>query len=197
MVLEVLSMNIVAIIGSRSRRGQTARAAEALCMGAAGAGAKWDSVFLPELDMRRCKQCDADGWGRCMRKGLCVMEEDRFASVTERLREADAAIIATPVYFSDLSESLRAYLDRLRRICSHPEARADRLADKPVIGVCVAGGSGGGACRCTVALERVLLDCGLDVVDMIPARRQNLAAKLPLLKGVGRWLTTQAPADRQ
>lgn len=182
-------MNIMAIIGSRSRRGQTARAAEALLMGGQEAGALWDAVYLPELDMRRCKQCDADGWGRCMREGVCVMEEeDRFASVTARLREADAAIIATPVYYSGLSESLRAYTDRLRRICSHPKTKADRIAGKPVIGVCVAGGGGGGACRCTVELEQVLLDCGLNVVDMVPARRQNLTAKLPLLKGTGRWL---------
>ena len=115
-------------------------------------------------------------------------EEDQFHQVTTRLREADAAVIATPVYYSSLSESMAAYLDRLRRICDHPEAKDDRLLGKPVIGVCVAGGGGGGACRCTVVLEQVLLDIGLDVVDMIPVRRQNLAAKRPLLKGMGRWL---------
>jgi hypothetical protein len=56
------------------------------------------------------------------------------------------------------------------------------------VGICVAGGGGGGAPRCTVDLERVLLDCGLDVQDMIPTRRQNLELKLRVLPLVGRWL---------
>jgi hypothetical protein len=36
----------------------------------------------------------------------------------------------------------------------------------------------------------VLATCGFDVVDMIPVRRQNLAAKLPLLERTGEWLAT-------
>ena len=180
-------MNIVGILGSPNPRGRTARAAEALLLGAGGEGVLWDLLILPERDLARCRQCDEDGWGRCQRRGLCV-QQDQFAQVVERIREADAVVFATPVYFSDLSESMRALLDRLRRICFHREARADRIQGKPVIGICVAGGGGGGAPRCTVSLERVLLDCGFDVVDMVPVRRQNLALKRTVLKATGRWL---------
>ncbi len=180
-------MNMVGILGSPNPRGRTARAAEALLMGAGGEGVLWDMLVLPERDLRRCQQCDEDGWGRCKREGLCVLE-DQFEQVVHRIREADAVVFATPVYYSDLSESFKALLDRLRRICSHSEALADRIKDKPVIGVCAAGGSGGGAPRCTVALERVLLDCGFDVVDVVPVRRQNLSLKRTVLKATGRWL---------
>ena len=67
---------------------------------------------LPEMAIERCRQCDADGWGVCRARGSCVIEDD-FAGLVERMREADAIVFATPVYFSDLSESLRAILDRL------------------------------------------------------------------------------------
>ena len=189
-------MNMVGILGGPNPRGRTARAAEALLMGAGGEGVLWDMLVLPERHIERCRQCDEDGWGRCKREGLCVME-DQFVEVVDRIRHADAVVFATPVYFSDISECLKALLDRLRRICHHDEARADRILSKPVIGVCVAGGSGGGAPRCAVALERVLLDCGFDVVDMVPVRRQNLTLKRTVLKATGRWLAgaLRAPQD--
>ena len=116
------------------------------------------------------------------------MIEDDFASIVERIRAADAVAFANPVYFGDLSESLRAFLDRLRRTCMH-ESGKQRIAGKPAVGICVAGGGGGGAPECTVSLGRVLGTCGFDVVDMIPARRQNLELKLEVLRVTGRWVT--------
>ena len=107
----------------------------------------------------------------------------------EQIRESDAAVFATPVYFSDLSESLRAFLDRLRRITRH-ETGKQGLASKCIIGICVAGGGGGSAPACTVILEKILATCGFDVVDMIPVRRQNLETKLEVLRITGIWLCT-------
>ena len=179
-------MKLLVVSGSRNRKGQTGRAAAALTEGAALAT---ESVFLPELHIERCRQCEDDGWGLCRDGQQCVIEDD-FASVVEKVRQADVVVFATPVYFSDLSESLRAFLDRLRRICIHG-GKADRIQAKPAAGVCVAGGGGGGAAKCAVSLENVLLTCGFDVVDMVPARRQNLAAKLEVLHAVGKWLATK------
>jgi len=119
--------------------------------------------------------------------------EDDFASLVDRIKNADAVIFATPVYFGDLSESLRAFLDRLRRICMH-ECGKDGISGKPAIGICVAGGGGGGAPECTVSLGKVLRTCGFDVVDMIPARRQNLDMKLDILRATAKWLATWAPS---
>jgi hypothetical protein len=36
-----------------------------------------------------------------------------------------------------------------------------------------------------------MLECGFDVVDMIPVRRQNLEFKLPLLELTGEWLASK------
>ena len=106
-----------------------------------------------------------------------------------KLKAADAVLFATPVYYADLSESMKACTDRLRRTCMHETGRAD-IAGKPAVGVCVAGGGGGGAPACCVNLEKVLARMGLDVVDVIPVRRQNLEAKLPRLRLAGEWLAT-------
>ena len=165
-------MQILAILGSRNPEGQTARATDALLNSAGGDGVTVERVFLPSCNMERCRQCDEQGWGTCRSEGQCVIEDD-FPVVTEKARNADAMVFATPVYFSDVSESLRAYLDRLRRITRHDNGRKS-IERKPAIGIAVAGESGNGAPTCIQSLERLLQGCGMDVLDMIPVRRQNL-----------------------
>jgi multimeric flavodoxin WrbA len=184
-------MKIIAITGSRNPKGQTAKAVSALLAGAKGKSAKVEQVMLAKMCIERCRQCEDDGWGICWTKGRCVIDDD-FAALVGKIRAADAAVFATPVYFSDLSESLRAFLDRLRRITRHNKGKA-RITGKRAVGVCVAGGGGGGAPACTVSLEKVLATCGFDVVDMVPARRQNLKAKLAVLKLSGKSLVSRRP----
>ena len=181
-------MTVLMISGSRNPEGQTARAANAMLAGVAESGSDVDSVFLPTVSMARCRQCEDTGWGLCREEGRCVIDDD-FADLVEKMRRAEAVIFANPVYFSDLSESLRAFLDRLRRTCIH-EAGHVSLTGKAVIGLCVAGGGGGGAPACCASLEKVLSRCGFDVVDMIPVRRQNLESKLEMLNVTGKWLAT-------
>jgi multimeric flavodoxin WrbA len=180
-------VKVIAIVGSRNPEGQTAQAVAALAEGVRAAGGAFEAVFLPSLNVEHCHQCDAKGWGQCRPAGYCGGAEDDFADVVAKIRAADAAVFATPVYWSDLSESMRAFTDRLRRICTNENGKAG-IGGKEAIGVCVAGGGGGGAPNCTVSLEKVLAISGFDVLDMIPARRQNLPFKLGVLRETGRWL---------
>ncbi|MFQ6044025.1 MAG: flavodoxin family protein [Candidatus Poribacteria bacterium] len=181
-------MKILIVLGNRNPQGQTARAADALLQGVTSEGGQGERVFLPKMNIESCRQCEDSGWGICRTEGKCVIEDD-FATIVGKIRDADAVVFANPVYFSDLSESMRAFTDRLRRTCMHAAGK-DGIAGKPAIGVCVAGGGGGGAPACAVSLEKVLQRCGFDVVDMIPARRQNLDMKVAVLKTTGKWLTT-------
>ena len=180
-------MLILALMGSRNEKGRTARAVDALLHGAERKGVEVEKVFLPLKELARCRQCDENGWGICRLDGECVLQDD-FDWITRRVRDAHAVVFATPVYFSELSESLRAYLDRLRRTCTHENGRAG-ITDKPAIGLCMAGGGGGGAPACARSLEVYLQKCGFDILDMIPLRRQNLEMKLKLLEATGKWLT--------
>lgn len=191
-------MRVLALSGSRNRQGGTARAIDALLAGVEKGGAQSESLFLTEQSLERCRQCNQDGWGICLDQERCVIDDD-FASIVKNIKSADAIVFATPVYFSDLSESMKVFLDRLRRIGFLKILRAPGPAGAgPVpanpgpsaIGLCYAGGSGNGTISCSMNLERTLQTCGFDVVDMIPVRRQNLEMKLPLLEHVGAWLAT-------
>ena len=180
-------MNILIISGSRNPEGQTARAAGALLEGASAEGIEGEMIFLPQLTIERCRQCDEDGWGICSKECHCIIEDD-FASIFQKIKKTDVVIFATPVYFGNLSESLRAFTDRLSRIC-FKGGGSKETGDKPVIGICVAGGRGFGAPECCFHLDKVLRICGFNVIDMIPARRQNLENKLSYLHLIGRGLS--------
>jgi multimeric flavodoxin WrbA len=182
-------MKVIMISGSRSPAGRTATMADALLRGATNAGAECERYFLPEMLVRRCRQCDEQGWGQCREQGTCVIEDD-FAGLVEKIHRADGVVFASPVYFSDLSESLRAFLDRLRRITRHDAAKPG-IAGKRAIAIAVAGGGGGGAPACIERMQTVLATCGFDVLDAVPARRQNLELKEQVLELTGQWLIKQ------
>ena len=181
-------MQILILSGSRNPEGRTATAINALRRGIEKSGGSSECIFLPELNLERCRQCESDGWGVCRREGYCVIEDD-FSSLVDKIKNSDVIVFATPVYFTDLSESMKAFLDRLRRISAFNENPITRGI--PAIGMCLAGGGGGGAPSACFNVERTLQMCRFDVVDMIPLRRQNFDAKLPMLELTGEWLTTK------
>lgn len=184
-------MKVFIILGSRNPEGQSAQAADALATGIERAGGEVSRAFLPLMDVQRCRQCNDRGWGQCREQGSCVVEDD-FSTLVDQIRQADAAAFVTPVYWGDLSESMRAFTDRIRRITRHEDGKIG-IEGKPAIGVCIAGGGGGGAPNCCVSLERTLSTAGFNLVDMVPARRQNLAHKRGILEATGRWLASGAP----
>jgi NAD(P)H-dependent FMN reductase len=191
-------MKIVIISGSKNREGKTARAIETIRKGIAKGKGESECIFLVEHNLEKCRQCNPDGWGICRSEHRCIIEDD-FAGIVAKIKAADAVVFATPVYFGDISEAMRGFLDRLRRINfrfgsvprpgAPPAFRPGEAT--PAVGLCYAGGSGNGTVSCAFFLERVLQTCAFDLVDMIPVRRQNLEMKLPYLERVGEWLTTR------
>ena len=182
-------MKAIIVLGSRNPEGQTARAADALAQGMEAAGAEVERIYLTHKTIERCRQCENNGWGLCRSEGRCVIEDD-LAAIVKAIKDADISAFATPVYFGDQSESMRAFLDRVRR-AYRGEASNAGIKGKPAVGICVAGGGGGGAPNCCLSLERVLTTIGFDVVDMVPVRRQNLEMKQRVLGLVGQWLVQQ------
>ena len=196
-------MKLLSISGSRNHQGRTAQAINALQEGFVKGGGTAESLFLLDFKMERCRQCEADGWGICRREGTCIIEDD-FASVVEKMKAVDVVVFATPVYFTDLSESMRSFLGRLRRIrflrTGPPRTGAPPPQGTPgtpgipgtqgmsAVGLCLSGGGGGGAPNCAVNLERILQTCGFNLVDVVLIRRQNLDLKLGVLKLTGEWL---------
>lgn len=198
-------MKMFTLSGSRNHQGRTAQAITALHEGFKSGGGIAESVFLLDLKLERCRQCEIDGWGICRREGVCIIKDD-FAATVDKLLAADIVVFANPVYFGDLSESMRSFTDRLRRIrfrrvistapgMPPPPSGAPgapvvpNIQGQAAVALCLAGGGGGGGPNALVNLERVLQTCGFNLIDTVLIRRQNLELKLEVLRLTGKWLT--------
>lgn len=182
-------MKVAAIIGSRNQKGQTAQAVDACLKGFEQANADIESFFLPTCNIERCRQCEDSGWGLCLTEGRCVIEDD-FAGIIDSVSNSDVVIFATPVYYGNLSESIRSFLDRMLRICHHDDGMV-RIKGRSAVCISVAGGSGGGATSCSRSLEFILEVCKLNILDIIPVRRQNMKLKEAVLQMTAKWIATE------
>ena len=100
-------MKIVAVLGSPRPKGNSALMAEAFLTTARERGADTEVYLLNQMNIKGCQGC-----GKCKTDSeICVVEDD-LKPVYESIRGADIVVIASPVYFGDLSGQLKCFWDR-------------------------------------------------------------------------------------
>lgn len=105
-------MKILVLTGSPRRGGNSDIMASAFCAAAKERGAevvRFDTAFM-RLEM--CRACD-----RCFSgQGACIFDDD-FNAIWEALLDADALVIASPVYWYSFPAQLKAAIDKLYSLC--------------------------------------------------------------------------------
>jgi multimeric flavodoxin WrbA len=177
-------MKVIAIQSSPNLKGLTSSLAQAVLNGVKDEGGETELIHLNQLNLKPCTACDK-GWGKCRNEGICILDDD-FQGLIDKIKKSDALVFATPVYWHDLSESAKIFLDRLRRC----ETGADfkTFAGKKAIGIASAGGSGRGAVRALYNLEDYLRRLEFDIFDLVPVTKFSKDYKLEMLEKVGRRL---------
>ncbi|MGE5654764.1 MAG: flavodoxin family protein [Bacillota bacterium] len=108
-------MKIVAINGSsRGRASNTHVMVSALLNGAQAAGAETVNVLLAEKEISHCRGCHSC-WSAT--PGQCVTDDDMLG-VLGAMAGASVVILASPVYFENISGLLKTFMDRLTVIGS-------------------------------------------------------------------------------
>lgn len=184
-------MQVLVFSASPNTDGLTAACANAAIEGVQKGGSTATSIRLNDHDVGRCDACD-DGWGTCRNDHWCQVE-DGFQALHEQVRNADAYILVTPVYWGDLSESAKAFTDRLRR-CEATRGQESALANKPVICVAAAGSSGNGMITCLHSMERWVEHVRARKWDFLPVNRWNRDYKLATIRAAAQALVTEEPA---
>ncbi len=182
-------MNVIVISSSPNTDGLTAACATAAVQGAREAGASVEEIRLNDLNVGMCEACD-NGWGTCLPDHECQVEDD-FQPLHARVRGEDAYVLVTPVYWGEMSESAKAFTDRLRR-CEATLRDASHLAGKPVIAVAAAGGSGGGMITCLLSMERWIDHVRARKFDLIPVNRWSREYKLVAIREAARTMVQEA-----
>jgi multimeric flavodoxin WrbA len=100
-------MKIVAVLGSPRPQGNSSTLARAFLQAAAKRGAEVTEYPLNQMNFQGCQGC-----GACKTKRQTCILEDDLAPVLEAVRDADLLVLASPVYFGDLSGQLKCFFDR-------------------------------------------------------------------------------------
>ena len=115
-------MNVYVISSSPNINGLTAACADAAIEGIKAAGSNAVQISLNTLNVNQCHAC-SNGWGTCQSEHRCQTEDD-FQSLHKDLTSAEALVLVTPVYWGEMSESAKAFTDRLRR-CEATRSRGE------------------------------------------------------------------------
>lgn len=100
-------MKIVAVLGSPRPQGNSSTLAHKFLDTAKELGADVRTYHLNVMDFQGCQGCGACKTGN----EACILEDD-LHPVLEAVKYADVFLLASPVYFGDISGQLKCFFDR-------------------------------------------------------------------------------------
>jgi multimeric flavodoxin WrbA len=100
------NMKILGIYGSPRAGGNSDLLLDEALKGAASEGAEVSSIRCCDLNIQGCAEC-----GGCDKTGQCVIDDD-MQQVYPQLLEAQAVIVASPIFFYGLTSQVKAVMDR-------------------------------------------------------------------------------------
>ncbi len=102
-------MKVVAMNGSARKDGNTADLIRKVFKPLEAAGIETELVQLAGKSLRGCIACN-----KCFenKDRRCGVKADAMNEHIERMLEADAIILASPVYFADVSANMKALIER-------------------------------------------------------------------------------------
>lgn len=134
-------MRILAFAGSPRRFGNTRTLLDAFIDECAGKGHEVELVDLTNpvrWNINPCLGCDRCISGRCIRN-------DSMQDLYPKIREADAIVLAAPVYFYGLPAQAKAMIDRCQLFYNQKYKRKEPIRNKPCKGFFISCGATHGA----------------------------------------------------
>jgi len=101
-------MKILAIAGSPRRGGNTDTLLDQAIAGAKSVGAEVEHIILSRLKIAPCIECN-----RCFETGRCVVKDD-YQLLYDKTLEADGIMLASPIFFMNVSAQTKAFIDRFQ-----------------------------------------------------------------------------------
>ena len=100
--------NVMIVVGSPRKRGNSSTLAKQVASGAKDAGAKVELFNLHDMNIKPCSACDG-----CRKKRAtgCVIRDD-MQKLYSKMRAADAIVIASPIYWFTVSAQTKLFMDR-------------------------------------------------------------------------------------
>ncbi len=102
-------MRVIAFNGSPRRKGNTSTLIDIVLEELIGSGIETELYQLGGKEIHGCRACYACARNKNRR---CAMEDDVLNECVELMESADAIIIGSPTYFSNVTAEVKALIDR-------------------------------------------------------------------------------------
>ncbi len=108
-------MKVIAINGSTKKDGNTSIIIEAIFSELKKSGVETEMINLANNKISGCVGC-----GNCFKSkdNKCIFKNDIVNECIEKMLEADGIILASPVYFADVTANMKALLERVGMVAS-------------------------------------------------------------------------------
>lgn len=103
-------MKAIGIVGSPRKNGNTEILTRHTLKAIAEEGLDTELIRLSGRDIRPCDGCDV-----CLKEEKCHIDDD-LMPLYQKLKEAEAVILASPVYFGSSTSLLKSFMDRTGRL---------------------------------------------------------------------------------
>lgn len=102
-----MSKKVLVISGSPRKNGNSDILCDRFIEGAQESGHTVEKIRLRDLQINFCLACDA-----CRKNNNRCVQKDDMPSVLEKMIDADAVVLATPVYFYAMCGQMKTLIDR-------------------------------------------------------------------------------------
>lgn len=102
-----MSLKVLGILGSPCLDGNASDLLEAALKGAKAAGAEIERLDLARMSVHPCRECRA-----CDSGAECAHGQDGMGEIYKRIREVDAIVLSSPIFFMSVTAQTKAMIDR-------------------------------------------------------------------------------------
>ena len=100
-------MKVMCLLGSPRINGNSSTMARKFCEVLKESGAEVKYIELNKLTYRGCQACDA-----CKKNSDHCILKDGLSGVLEAVKESDVVILASPIYWGEVTMQLKGFIDR-------------------------------------------------------------------------------------
>jgi multimeric flavodoxin WrbA len=133
-------------------------------------GNEVEHICMNKKNVQKCNACGKRGWGICSERHVCIQKDD-FNGIYKNMNDFDAYIFITPVFFHEMSESAKAFFDRLKRCDAFYDD--SKIKGKKIVCIACAGGSGTGTEETLKSFDTLSYFLKTEMVGRIPVTKFN------------------------
>jgi len=120
-------MKTVGVYGSPRKGGNTDALLDSALKGVQSKGGGIEKIYVRDLKISGCRSC----YG-CEKTGICIVKDD-MQEIYPLLDEADAVILASPIFFYGVTSQIKSLIDRGQAMWARKRLNKKNVKDGSLI----------------------------------------------------------------